>query len=49
MMGVTDPNIPFARIKDRLNDVDVVFGNLECCFYESNVSAPLRVRVFLFR
>ncbi len=34
LMGVSDPNIPFAKIKDTLQAGDVVFANLECCFYE---------------
>jgi poly-gamma-glutamate synthesis protein (capsule biosynthesis protein) len=34
LMNVTDPHVPFARIKDTLRQADVLFGNLECCFYE---------------
>src|SRR2546428_6354231 len=34
LMNVTDPQVPFARIKDTLRQADVLFGNLECCFYE---------------
>jgi poly-gamma-glutamate capsule biosynthesis protein CapA/YwtB (metallophosphatase superfamily) len=34
LLGVTDPTIPFARVRDRLRAADVVFSNLECCFYE---------------
>ena len=34
LMNVTDPQVPFARIQDRLRKADVLFGNLECCFYE---------------
>jgi poly-gamma-glutamate synthesis protein (capsule biosynthesis protein) len=34
LMNVTDPQVPFARIKDTLRKADVLFGNLECCFYE---------------
>jgi Bacterial capsule synthesis protein PGA_cap len=34
LLGVTDPTIPFARVRDRLQAADVVFANLECCFYE---------------
>jgi poly-gamma-glutamate synthesis protein (capsule biosynthesis protein) len=32
--GVTDPARPFARVTDALRAADVVFGNLECCFFE---------------
>ena len=31
LMDVTDPEVPFARIKDTLRQADVLFGNLECC------------------
>jgi poly-gamma-glutamate synthesis protein (capsule biosynthesis protein) len=34
LLGVTDPSVPFARVRDRLHAADVVFANLECCFYE---------------
>jgi poly-gamma-glutamate synthesis protein (capsule biosynthesis protein) len=34
LLGVTDPTVPFARVRDRLHAADVVFANLECCFYE---------------
>ncbi len=34
LLGVTDPAVPFARVRDRLRAADVVFANLECCFYE---------------
>ncbi len=34
LMGVSDPTIPFAKIKETLHSADVVFANLECCFYE---------------
>jgi Bacterial capsule synthesis protein PGA_cap len=34
LLGVTDPTIPFARMRERLHTADVVFANLECCFYE---------------
>src|SRR5687767_14397089 len=34
LLGVTDPTIPFARVREKLHAADVVFANLECCFYE---------------
>ena len=34
LMNVTDPRVPFARITDTLREADVLFGNLEACFYE---------------
>jgi poly-gamma-glutamate synthesis protein (capsule biosynthesis protein) len=36
LMGVPDPTIPFIHVKKDLNEADVVFGNLECCFYETD-------------
>jgi poly-gamma-glutamate synthesis protein (capsule biosynthesis protein) len=41
LLGVTDPTVPFARIKDRLHAADVVFANLECCFYEPEAERSL--------
>ena len=34
LMNVTDPKVPFGLIGDTLRRADVLFGNLECCFYE---------------
>lgn len=34
LLGVDDPSIPFARIAADMNAADLVFANLECCFYE---------------
>jgi poly-gamma-glutamate capsule biosynthesis protein CapA/YwtB (metallophosphatase superfamily) len=34
LLGVTEPTVPFAGVRDRLQAADVVFANLECCFYE---------------
>lgn len=34
LLGVTEPTIPFAKIADTLQAANVVFSNLECCFYE---------------
>jgi Bacterial capsule synthesis protein PGA_cap len=31
---VTDPTFLFSRVQDQLHAADVVFANLECCFYE---------------
>ncbi len=41
LMNVTDPEVPFARVKDTLRQADVLFGNLECCFYEPAAGHPL--------
>src|SRR5437870_10357350 len=34
LMNVTDPEVPFALIGNTLRRADVLYGNLECCFYE---------------
>jgi poly-gamma-glutamate capsule biosynthesis protein CapA/YwtB (metallophosphatase superfamily) len=34
LMGVADPAAPFAQVADELRKAEVVFSNLECCFYE---------------
>ena len=34
LLGVSDPAVPFARIGGELRSADLVFSNLECCFYE---------------
>ncbi len=33
LTGVTDPSVPFARIAEATRAADVVYGNLECCFF----------------
>ena len=33
LMNVTRPEAPFSRVRDVLQDADVRFANLECCFY----------------
>jgi len=33
LMKVADARAPFARVSDALRAADLVFGNLECCFY----------------
>jgi poly-gamma-glutamate synthesis protein (capsule biosynthesis protein) len=34
LLGVSDPAVPFAKIAKTLRSADLVFANLECCFYE---------------
>ena len=41
LMNVTDPQVPFARVRDALGQADVLFGNLECCFHEPAAGHPL--------
>ena len=41
LMNVTDPEVPFARMKDTLRQADVLFGNLESCFYKPATGHPV--------
>ena len=41
LMNVTDPKVPFALVQDTLGQADVLFGNLECCFYEPPTGHPV--------
>jgi poly-gamma-glutamate synthesis protein (capsule biosynthesis protein) len=41
LMNITDPQVPFARVKDTLRQADVLFANLECCFYEPDAAHSL--------
>jgi len=41
LMGVKDPAIPFAQVAERLNAADIVFSNLECCFYEPTLERSI--------
>ena len=34
LMNVTDPAGPFAQVAAEFKSADLVFSNLECCFYE---------------
>ena len=34
LMNVTDPDVPFRRVSAEFHATDVVFSNLECCFYD---------------
>jgi poly-gamma-glutamate synthesis protein (capsule biosynthesis protein) len=34
LMNVTDPAVPFAKVSATLRRADVLFGNLECCFFD---------------
>ena len=34
LLGVTDATAPFAKVKEDMNAADLVFSNLECCFFE---------------
>ncbi len=34
LMNVTDPDVPFRRVAEEFRATDVVFSNLECCFYD---------------
>lgn len=34
LMNVTDPTVPFRRVHEEFHATDVVFSNLECCFFD---------------
>jgi hypothetical protein len=34
LMGVPESSRPFAQIAARMNAADIVFANLECCFFD---------------
>ena len=34
LMNVADHTRPFNRVIDTLRSADMLFGNLECCFYQ---------------
>jgi poly-gamma-glutamate capsule biosynthesis protein CapA/YwtB (metallophosphatase superfamily) len=38
LMNVTDPAVPFRRVKPLFAAADVVFSNLECCLYQPPVA-----------
>jgi len=40
LMGVTNPKGPFAKVATTMKKADVVFSNLECCFYDSPEDQP---------
>lgn len=40
--GVTDPEVPFRSIGATTRAADVVFGNLECCFFEKAEHDPAK-------
>jgi len=35
LMGNASPDIPFSKVAGHLKRADVVFSNLECCFYDT--------------
>jgi hypothetical protein len=49
LMNVTDPRVPFALIGDTLRRADVLFGNLECCFYEPSRQCLSRMASSIWR
>ena len=40
--GVTDPSVPFAKINKITRSADIVFGNLECCFFDKPDHDPAK-------
>ena len=41
LMNVTDPAGPFAQVAAEFKSADLVFSNLECCFYEPDAAHAL--------
>ena len=41
LMNVTDPSVPFAKVAAEFKSADIVFSNLECCFYEPDAAHAL--------
>jgi poly-gamma-glutamate synthesis protein (capsule biosynthesis protein) len=41
LMNVTDPEAPFVRVQRVLQQADIRFANLECCFYEPSATRSL--------
>lgn len=41
LMGVEDPTVPFTHMAETLHAADVVFSNLECCFYEPTLERSI--------
>ena len=41
LMNVTDPSVPFRKVADEFKSADLVFSNLECCFYEPDAEHAL--------
>ena len=46
LMGVTDPSRPFAQVGARMNAADVLFANLECCFFDNQSERSVHAEGF---
>ncbi len=42
LMNVTDPSVPFRRVRESLATADCRFANLECCLYDRSNTHELR-------
>ncbi len=40
LMGVTNPKVPFAKVASTMKKADIVFSNLECCFFDPPDDEP---------
>jgi poly-gamma-glutamate synthesis protein (capsule biosynthesis protein) len=49
LLGVNDPAVPFAQVAEDLRRADVVFANLECCFYEPGAERSVEDEGFYAR
>ena len=46
LMGVSDPSRPFAQISARMTAADVLFANLECCFFNNQSERSVHAEGF---
>jgi hypothetical protein len=44
LLGVTDPTIPFARMRDRLHEADVGLPTWNAAFTSQKVNALLKMK-----
>jgi poly-gamma-glutamate synthesis protein (capsule biosynthesis protein) len=45
-LGVSDPTRPFAQVGDRMRSADVLFANLECCFFDNKSERSVNAEGF---
>lgn len=44
LLNISDPNQPFEFLKPVLEPADLIFSNLECCFYDTDRAATINGR-----
>lgn len=48
LLNITDPKHPFKKVKEVLQPADLIFSNLECCFFDTIRSGTLEGREGFF-